>query len=61
MDEFFVFVKVQRIEPFFYEVYHGLHVVIGYFLDVYDLLGILYGKVQVYFFQVVKQRMVESL
>ena len=60
MYEFFVLVEVQCVEPFLNEVFHSFHVVVGYFLDVFDLLGILDGKVQVYFFQVVKQRMVES-
>ena len=49
MDEFFVLVEVQCVEPFLNEVFHSFHVVVGYFLDVFDPLGIFDGEIEVYF------------
>ena len=45
MDELLAGAQPQRIHLLFEQVLDGFHVVVGYFLDVFDLLGILDGKV----------------
>ena len=60
MDELLVSVEsADAVELLLYEVFHSLHVVVSYFLDVLHALCFLFAEVAVDVAQLVEELMVE--
>ena len=61
MDKFEILVQPERLEALFDEIFHRLHIVVGYTLDFLDALGIVGGKLGVETTKLGKMRVVKSL